>query len=78
MRLIRFVVLIALFGGAAWLVARSVSVESTPERVQVTIDRQQLREAGHEVQDLGRKAADKTGQFLKQAGDSLEKSSERR
>jgi hypothetical protein len=72
MKLLRLFVLVAFAGVCGWLVYRSVSVESTDEKVQITIDKQKLKEAGRDLEDRGRQAADKVGQALEQAGHKLD------
>lgn len=78
MRLLRFGVLVCLLGIVGWLVVRSVSVESNGERVQITIDRQKLKAAGHDLEKKGRQAAGKVGQALQVAGKKLDDGDDQR
>jgi hypothetical protein len=59
-------------GVCGWLVYRSVSFESTDEKVQITIDKQKLKQAGRDLKHEGRKAADKVGEALEKASQSLD------
>lgn len=77
MRLFRFLVLLFLVGIVGWLVVRSVTVESTAEKVQITIDKQKLRDAGYDLEEKGREAADKVGDALEVAGKKLDHGRER-
>ena len=77
MRLFRFLVLLFLLGIVGWLVVRSVTVESTDEKVQITIDKRKLKEARHDLEEHGRDAADKLGQALEKAGKKLDGGRER-
>lgn len=66
MRLVRFLVLLALVGIVGWLAVRTVSVESTGEKVQITIDKRKLKQAGRELEEQGREAAGKVGKTLQE------------
>jgi enamine deaminase RidA (YjgF/YER057c/UK114 family) len=72
MRLFRFLLLSFVVGMVGWLVIRSVSVESTRDAVQITFDKQKLKQAGRDLTQQGRKAADKVGEALEQAGRKLD------
>jgi hypothetical protein len=72
MRLVKFLLLVVLAAMVGRLVVRTVSVESTGEKVSITIDRQRLREAGRDLKEQGREAAQSLGQTLQQAGKKLE------
>lgn len=72
MRMIRLLLLFLLVGIVGWLVVRTVSVETTDEKVQITIDKQKLQQAGHDLEQRGREAADKVGEALQHAGKKLD------
>ncbi len=64
MRLIRFLLLLVFVAIVGRLVVRTLSVESTDEKVRITIDRRKLKETARE-------AADKVGAALEKAGRKL-------
>ena len=70
--LARLIVLAVLIVGVAWLIVRVVSVQNAPDTVQITIDKQPIREAGQEVEQGAKQAVDSTGKLLKQAGAKIE------
>jgi hypothetical protein len=70
--LARLIVLAVLIAGVAWLIVRVVSVQNTPDKVQITIEKEPIREAGHEVEQGAKQAVDSTGKVLKQAGEKIE------
>ncbi len=72
MRFLRFAMVVALVGAAGWLVAQSVSVKTSDEAVQITIDRQKLSQASGTLKDRGRQAVGQVGQALQSAGQSLD------
>lgn len=72
MRLLRFLIVSTLLIVAGWLVAQSFSVQTTEGKVQITIDRQKLGQAGHELKDKSRRAMGKVGQALQSAGRQLD------
>lgn len=72
MRLLRLLVVLSFVGIVGWLVVLSVSVQSTDEAVQITIDKHKLRQAGHDLEAKGRQAADKVAEALQQAGRKLD------
>jgi hypothetical protein len=72
MRLVKYFVLTAMLLVAGWLVAQSVSVDATSERLQITIDRQRLGAAGQELKSQGRRAVGKVGAALRSAGQELD------
>ncbi|REK10218.1 MAG: hypothetical protein DWQ37_16550 [Planctomycetota bacterium] len=72
MRLLRFVVLVAVVAMVGWAVVPSVSVESNDETLRIIVDRQKLRQAGHTLKDKGRAAAEEVGKALQVAGRKLE------
>jgi len=78
MRLLRLAALVAFVGICGWVVYRSVSVESTEDKLQITIDKQKLKEAGYDLKKEGRKAADKVGEALERAGRKLDVEDETR
>jgi hypothetical protein len=72
MTLGRALLLVVLLAIVAWLIMRTVSVQSTPEKVRITIDKQKLEQAGQEAREEGRKAVQEGGQLLERAGKRLE------
>ena len=72
MRLLRLLAVVGFVGIVGWLVARTVSVQSTDDTVQITIDKHKLRQAGHDLEAKGRQAADTVGEVLQQAGRKLD------
>jgi hypothetical protein len=70
--LARLIVLVVLIVGIAWLIVRVVSVQNTPDKVQITIDKQPLREAGQKAEQGAKHAVDSTGKVLRQAGEKIE------
>jgi hypothetical protein len=72
MRLVRFLVLFVLVAMVGWLVVRSVSVVSTDDKLQITIDKRKLKQAGRDLEVQGREAAGKVGHSLQEAGKRLE------
>ena len=65
MRLLRFLVLVVFVAIVGRLVVLSVSVESTGEKLRITIDKRKLKETGRE-------AADKVGAALEEAARRLD------
>ena len=65
MRLLRFLVLLVFVAIVGRLVVRTVSVESTDEKLRITIDKRKLKETGRE-------AAEKVGAALEKAGRKLD------
>jgi hypothetical protein len=65
MRLVRFLVLVALLAILGRLAVRTVRVESSGEQVRITIDKRKLAETGRE-------AAGKVGAALESAGRKLD------
>lgn len=65
MRLLRFLVLVVFVAIVGRLVVLSVSVESTGEKLRITIDKRKLKETGRE-------AADKVGAALEEAARQLD------
>ncbi len=76
MRFVRFSIVVALVSVAGWLVAQSVSVKTSGEKVEITIHRQKLSQAGRELKDQGRRAVVKVGQALEQAGHKFDENAE--
>ena len=72
MRLVRWLLILAVLAGIGWVLTRSVHVESTDDQVQITIDRHKLRQAGSDLKSKGRQAMGKVGQALEQAGQTLD------
>jgi hypothetical protein len=72
MRLLRLLLVLSFVGVVGWLVVLSVSVQSTDEAVQITIDKHKLRQAGHDLEAKGRLAAGRFGEALQQAGRKLD------
>ena len=75
-RLMRLVVTCAFLVAVGWLAWRSVSVHATRESIEITVDKQQLKEAGRVAAREGRQALDKAGQLLHATGDALEEAAE--
>ena len=69
MRLFKFLLLVVVVAVIGRLVARTVSLESTPSEVRITINKQKLKEAGRDLEAKGRQAAGRVGQALEQAGE---------
>jgi hypothetical protein len=65
MRLFRFLVLVVLLAIVGRLAVRTVSVESTGDTLQITLDKRKLEETGRE-------AAGKVGAALERAGRKLD------
>ena len=65
MRLLRFLVLVVFVAIVGRLVVLSVSIESTGEKLRITIDKRKLKETGRE-------AADKVGAALEEAARQLD------
>lgn len=72
MRVFRFLLIVVAIVLVGWLAWRSVSVDSTPDKLQITIDKRELNEAGHVAVEKGRQAVDKAGAALKKTGEKLE------
>ena len=70
--LVRGLVLVAIVVVAGWLLWRSVSVESTPEKIEITLDKQQLKAAGAQAAEKGREAVGEAGKLIKRRGEKLE------
>jgi single-stranded DNA-binding protein len=68
MRLFRLLALLLLLGVVGRLAVRSITVESSDEKVQITIDKQKLKDASHDLEQRGRDAAVTLGQALEKAG----------
>ncbi|HEX5445634.1 MAG TPA: hypothetical protein VFW87_17535 [Pirellulales bacterium] len=58
-------------GVVGWLAFRTVRVETTDEKVLITIDKHKLHDAAGELQDRGRRTADRVGRTLEEAGRQL-------
>jgi hypothetical protein len=65
MRLLGFLVLVVFVAIVGRLVVRTLSVESTGEKLRITIDKRKLKETGRE-------AADKVGAALEKAARMLD------
>ncbi len=76
MRIVRLLFVLAVLGGTAWVLTRSISVESSDSQVRITIDRQKLRQAGSDLKTRSKQAVNKVGQALEQAGQTLENQSD--
>ena len=72
MRLLRGLLLLIVFGCIAWVLSRSVSIESSDDQVRITIDRHQLKQAGSDLKSKSRQAVGKMGRALEQAGQSMD------
>ncbi len=68
MRFVVAVLLTAALFVAGWLAMRSISVESSGEKVQITIDRGLLRQAHRDLEQTGRQTVGKVGAALQRAG----------
>ena len=77
MRMIRSGVLLLLLGAIVWILARSVTVESSDDQVRIVIDRHRLRQAGGDLESKSRQAIGKVGQVLEHAGRSLDDDSDK-
>ena len=77
MRLVRLVILIVVVVAVGWLIFRTVSVQSTDDQVNITIDKGKLRDAGHDAAEEARDVAKKAGHLLERSGEKIkEKASE--
>jgi hypothetical protein len=72
MRLVKFLLVISFVVVVGWLTVRTVSVESTDEAFEITIDKRKLREAGSELKAQTRRVADQFGHSLKEAGEQID------
>jgi hypothetical protein len=72
MRLLKFVLVLTFVALVGWLAVRTVSVQSTDESLQITIDKRKLREAGDELKTRGRRVANQLGHTLTEAGRQLD------
>lgn len=64
MRLLRFLVLVVFVAIVGRLVVLSVSVESTGEKLRITIDKRKLKETGREAADKVSAALEKAARKL--------------
>ncbi len=70
MRLLKLLTIVLVLGGTGWVAKQSVHVETNDREVQITIDRQRLREAGANLKQRGRNAVGIVGRAIERAGDS--------
>jgi hypothetical protein len=70
--LVRGLVVVAIVVVVGWMLWRSVSVESTPEKFEITVDKQQLKAAGRQAAEKGRDAVGEAGKLIKRSGEQLE------
>lgn len=70
--LVRGLAVVAIVVVVGWLLWRSVSVESTPEKIEITVDKQQLKAAGRQAAEKGREAVGEAGKLIKRSGEKLE------
>jgi len=73
MRLVRWVVVLYLLGVVGWFAVRAVTVESTGQTVRITVDKQKLKEAGHELAERGRTAVGKVSRAFDTSGGEIQR-----
>lgn len=72
MALARLLLLVALGGIVGWVCVRTVSVDTSGNEVNISIDTQKLRQASQDAVQQGRQAIAKAGGYLERTGKKME------
>jgi len=72
MRLLRFLVLVAFLAIVGRLAVRTVQFESTPDALQITLDKRKLEQTGREAAGTLGAALEKAGRKLDSGNDERE------